>query len=297
MSVLVRVPGTTANLGPGFDCLGLALKLYNQIRVTRTSGPSVVITSPVPDAARAGAAALVTEAANATFQRARRGKFGFEIAITGDVPLARGLGSSVTARLGCVAGLNALLGEPLDRQSVLDIVTELEGHPDNAAPAVWGGFTAAGIVDGEVRVQRFSVSPSATFVTLVPDFEVPTPAARKLVPGQFSKTDTVHSLGRTALITAAFAAGKLEQLQGLFDDRLHQPYRQQLIPQLSAVITAGTRAGAVGGWLSGSGSTIICLALGDRSAAEKVARAMLRHLPGSAVHLLAADRSGFRVSR
>jgi len=293
MTATVRVPATTANLGPGFDCLGLALKLYNRVRVSRQSGPEISITSPIAEDARPGATRMLTEAAAAFFLRARRKSFGFEIAITGEVPLARGLGSSVTARLGCVAALNLLAGEPLDRQALLEVVTTLEGHPDNAAPAVYGGFTAAGLVGKEVRVQRFRISPAAVFVTLIPDFEVPTPEARKLVPGQFSKADTVHSLGRSALITGAFASGKLEQLRGLFDDRLHQPYRTALIPQLPAVIAAGEKAGAVGGWLSGSGSTIICLVIDGPTTANRVARAMQRQLPGAALHLLGADPRGF----
>lgn len=295
MTVTVRVPATTSNLGPGFDCLGLALKLHNRIQVTRTTDRSVVITSPLPDAARAGATAMLADAAGALFLRAGRKEFGFEIAITGDVPLARGLGSSVTARLGCAAALNALLGEPLDRPALLEVVARLEGHPDNTAPAVYGGFTAAGMVGDRVRVQRFPVTSKASFVTLIPPFEVPTPEARKLVPLQFSKADTVHSLGRSALITGAFASGNLEGLRGLFDDRIHQPYRQQLIPQLSSVIVAGEKAGAVGGWLSGSGSTIICLSLGGRSAALRVANAMQRVVPGGRVILLGADSRGYGV--
>lgn len=297
MTATVRVPATTANLGPGFDCLGLALRLYNRVRVTRVPGDAVTITSPIPDDARAGATRMLAEAAAALFQRARRKPFGFEISITGDVPLARGLGSSVTARLGCVAALNALLGEPLDRPALLEVVTRLEGHPDNGAPAVYGGFTAAGMVGDAVRVQRFPVSPRARFVTLIPPFEVPTPEARKLVPSTFSKADTVHSLGRSALITGAFASGDLEQLRGLFDDRLHQPHRTVLIPQLGAVIGAGEKAGAVGGWLSGSGSTIICLVTRGDGVAQKVAKAMLRELPGSRVHVLAADARGHVVER
>ena len=301
MTVTVRVPATTANLGPGFDCLGLALKLYNHVQVTRPQSrrrdTTAVITSPIAEPARAGATAMLTDAATAFFRRARRKAFGFEIAITGEVPLARGLGSSVIARLGCVAALNALVGEPLDRPALLEIVTALEGHPDNAAPAVYGGFTAAGMVGGEVRVQRFRISPKAVFVTLIPQFEVPTPAARKLVPAQFSKADTVHSLGRCALITGAFANGNLQQLRGLFDDRIHQPYRTQLIPQLPAVIAAGEKAGAIGGWLSGSGSTLICLVDQGPTTARRVATAMSRALPGAVLHLLGADPRGYTVHR
>ncbi|MBN9689458.1 MAG: homoserine kinase [Verrucomicrobia bacterium] len=291
-SASVRVPGTTANLGPGFDTLGLALNLYNRITVTKAAGRAITITSPISEDSRGPATAMLTEAAKAFFKASRQPAFGFQIAITGDVPLARGLGSSVTARLGCVAALNQLTKEPLTREDLFQLVTRLEGHPDNAAPALWGGFTASTLVGTEARAIRFPVSAKAHFVTLIPNFEVSTPAARKLVPLQFSKADTVHCLTRVALITAAFASGNLEALRGCFDDRIHQPYREQLIPPLSRVIRAGEKAGAIGGWLSGSGSTIICLTLQNP---EAVAVAMHRVLPDSAVHLLAADRHGLKI--
>jgi homoserine kinase len=287
----VRVPGTTANLGSGFDTLGLALTIYNQVTVTRSTD-GVRILSPISEGARAGATAMLTEASKAFFDTSKAASFGFEISITGDVPLARGLGSSVTARLGCVAALNQLSGEPLSRGDLLDLVTELEGHPDNAAPAVYGGVTASGVVRGAVRCVRFPVAQRLKFVTLIPDFEISTPEARRLVPMQFSKRDTVHSLNRTALITAAFAAGDYEALRGCFDDCLHQPYREALLPQLSAVLRAGEASGAIGGWLSGSGSTIIAITLGD---VAPVAEAMQRELPGSTMVTLTADDSGLKV--
>ncbi len=287
----VRVPGTTANLGSGFDTLGLALTIYNRVTVTR-SADGVRILSPIAEAARADATGMLAEAARAFFNRSKSTPFGFEISITGDVPLARGLGSSVTARLGCVAALNQLVGEPLSRGDLLDLVTGLEGHPDNAAPAVYGGFTASGVVEGSVRCVRFPVAQGLKFVTLIPAFEISTPEARRLVPMQFSKRDTVHSLNRTALITAAFAAGDYGALRGCFDDCLHQPYREALLPQLSAVLRAGEAAGAIGGWLSGSGSTIIAITLGD---VDPVAEAMQQELPESAVVILTPDNSGLKV--
>ncbi len=293
-SMTVQVPGTTANLGPGFDTLGLALQLYNRSTVTRRAGRGVRITSPIAEEARAGATAMLTEAGRLFFRRSKTAAFGFDIALNGDVPIARGLGSSVTARLGCVAALNALCQEPLDRQALFQLVSDLEGHPDNAAPAVFGGFTASSLVGKEARTVRFPVSRSAWFVTLIPNFEVSTPMARQLVPQSYSKADTVHSLTRVALITAAFASGNLEALRGCFDDRIHQPYREELIPPLSRVIRAGERAGAIGGWLSGSGSTIMCLTLEHP---ERVAAAMRRQLPDSTVHLLRADQSGYRTVR
>lgn len=291
-SATVRVPGTTANLGSGFDTLGLAVALHNRAKVTRREKRGAIITSPIPDDARPGATAMFDTAAAAFFKKAKQRPFGFEVHISGDVPMARGLGSSVTARLGCVAGLNALTGSTLDRQALLEIVSALEGHPDNAAPAVFGGFTVAGFVGKEVRCIRIPLKRDVRFVTLIPNFEVSTPEARKLVPLEFSKGDTVHSLNRSSLITAAFASGDYDALRGCFDDRVHQPYRAKLIPQLDSVIAAGVKAGAIGGWLSGSGSTIMCLAT-DRF--ESVAGAMLKKLPGSQVHILKPDNEGLRV--
>lgn len=293
-SVSLRVPGSTSNLGPGFDSLGVALRVYNRVQVTPTSSKSPRITSPIAEESRDAATQLVAVAARAYFRRARQRPFGFEIHLSGNVPIARGLGSSVTVRLGTIAALNEFAEAKLTRNDLFQIVADLEGHPDNAAPATFGGFTASGMIDGTARGIRLPVNPRFRFVTLIPNFEVPTPEARRLVPASFSKADTIHNLTRTALITAGFARGDAEALRGVFGDRMHQPYRQTLIPPLTKVIRAGERAGAVGGWLSGSGSTIICLAPVPESA-DAIAKAMLRALPGSQVLTLAADTTGFRI--
>jgi homoserine kinase len=289
----VRIPGTTANLGSGFDTLGLAVALYNRATVGRRSDRRVEITSPIAEDARAGALAMLEEAAAAFFKKTRAPRFGVDLHLAGEVPIARGLGSSVTARLGCVAGLNALAGSPLDRQGLLEVVAALEGHPDNAAPAVFGGFTAAGFVGSEVRCIRVPLPSQIRLVTLIPNFEVSTPEARKRVPQTFSKADTIHILNRASLVTAAFATGRLESLRGCFDDRIHQPYRAPLIPGMDAILAAGVKAGAIGGWLSGSGSTLMCLALENP---EAVATAMQRKMPKAAVHILKPDNAGLKVS-
>ncbi len=292
-SATVRIPGTTANLGSGFDTLGLAVALYNRATVRRRSDRRVEITSPIAEDARAGALAMLEEAAAAFFKKTRSQHFGVDLHLAGDVPIARGLGSSVTARLGCVAGLNALAGSPLDRQGLLEVVAALEGHPDNAAPAVFGGFTAAGFVGSEVRCIRVPLPSRIRLVTLIPHFEVITPEARKRVPQTFSKADTIHILNRASLVTAAFTTGRLENLRGCFDDRIHQPYRAALIPGMDAILAAGVKAGAIGGWLSGSGSTLMCLALDNP---EAIATAMQRKMPKAAVHILKPDNAGLKVS-
>lgn len=290
----IRVPGTTSNLGSGFDTLGLALRIYNHVTVEPCDGRRVGITSPISEDARDGATRMVAEAARYFFKRTRKPAFGFSIAITGDVPVARGLGSSTTVQLGLLAALNELTGAGLDKQGVFELVNVLEGHPDNCAPATFGGFTVAGPVGKGVRVLRFPVPRQARFVTLVPDFEVKTSDARRLLPAEYPKADLVHSLNRVALVSSAFASGNLAALRDLFDDRVHQPWRTPLIPQLPKVIQAGVRAGAIGGWLSGSGSTIMCLTLAEP---ERVANAMQRQLPNSRIHLLAADTAGYTVAR
>ncbi|MEI6350173.1 MAG: homoserine kinase [Verrucomicrobiota bacterium] len=256
-SVITRVPATTANLGPGYDCLGVALRLYNRVTVRRGN--------PNPHSMAAKAAALF-------FKTAELKPFEFHWQICGDIPQSRGLGSSVTVRLGILHGLNELAGGPLEREEIFMLCSELEGHPDNAAPAEFGGFTVA----SAESCLAFPVSPKLKFVLLIPDFEVSTPEARKVLPADLQHELAVVSAGNAARITAAFASGQYEALSGAFEDYLHQPFRQPLIPFLPDVIGAGEEAGAIGGYLSGSGSTIACVTL---ETAEAVAAAMQKALP------------------
>lgn len=293
-SVTVRVPASTSNLGPGFDTLGVALKLYNFVRILPAGSKGIRLVSPIEPTKHDGALAMVSEAAALFFKRTRQTAFGFEVSLKSQVPLSRGLGSSATLRLGVIAGLNELTGAGLDRHRLLALATELEHHPDNAAPAALGGFTAAGFVDGGVRCLRFPVRPRLKFVILIPRYEVSTSKARQLIPTTFTRADTVHNLNRSALITAAFASQTYEALGGVLDDRVHEPYREQLIPELRRVIKAGEKAGAIGGWLCGSGPAIVCVTVQKPDA---VARAMRRPLPNSEVRVLAADNEGIKVLR
>jgi homoserine kinase len=292
-SVTVRVPASTSNLGSGFDTLGLALELYNTIRV-RIAGKGVVLVGRMGEEQRAGDFAMARDAAKLFFRRTRRRRFGIEVVVQGEVPAARGLGYSATVRVGVVAALNKLAGARLDRDELLQLATALEGHPDNASPAIFGGFTVSGMVKGEVCCLHFPVSPKARFVVLIPRFKISTKKALRLMPSSYSKADTAHALSRASVITAAFAGGELELLRGMFDDRVHQPYRERLIPQLSKVIRAGEKAGAIGGFLSGSGSSIVCVTLRKGTA---VANAMQRQLSASEIRALPAANRGFEIVR
>jgi homoserine kinase len=274
--VTVRVPASTSNLGPGFDCLGVALRIYNDVIVTPGGK------SPLPAIARA--------AADLFFQRTRCAPFSFSISIKGDVPSSRGLGGSVTVRLGVLLAMNFLSGNRLDRSSIFQLCAQLEGHPDNAAPAVFGGFT----VVREENVQRFHVSTALSFVLLIPNFEVETSAARKILPSQITCAAAIKNSANSSAITAAFASGNYQNLQGAFRDHLHQPYRTKLIPFLPHVITAAEKAGALGAFLSGSGSTIAAVTLTNP---EKVAEAMHRKVENHIARMVivSADHRGARL--
>jgi homoserine kinase len=276
-SATIRVPATTANLGPGFDCLGIALALANHVTVQR-------------DAAQT-AEGMAAEAATLFWKASGAGEFAFRWSIAGDVPRSRGLGSSVTVRLGLLHGLNELAGRPLDARRLFELCAELEGHPDNAAPAAFGGFAVSKAGAAPISAP---VEESLRFVLLIPDFEVATPEARRVLPAMLDRRRAVESCVNACRITAAFLTRDYAALRGAFADHLHQPHRQPLIPFLPKVIAAGETAGALGGWLSGSGSTICCLTFDDP---ERVAAAMLSAAdsPGAKTIVTTADNTGVQV--
>lgn len=279
-SVTFRVPGSTSNLGSGFDTIGLAVDLFCDVTVRV--------------AARNVGHEIGLEAADSFFKATKRKPFCVEVFSEGTLPHGRGLGASAALRAGVCAGLNFLTRAKLGRQALLNLVTELEGHPDNASPALLGGATISGMVGGEVRCLRFEVSKRLKLVTLIPDFRVATEEARRLLPKSYSRADAAHALNRSALIAAALASQDYRALAGVFDDRFHQTHRLPLVPQLDEVVRAGVEAGAIGGFLSGSGSAIMCLALEN---AEGVGEAMKGQMRGAEVFVLGADNRGIRGAK
>ena len=272
----IRIPATSANLGPGFDCLGVALDLHNRVSVARGG-------TGQPDP-------MVMEAAAAYFRHSGRGGFDFAWSIEGDIPRSRGLGSSVAVRLGILHGLNEIDGRPLDGSTLYRICADLEGHPDNAAPAAFGGFTAAR-PDGIYF--RCGISPELRFVLLIPDHEIDTDSSRGVLPAEINRADAVRSVAHAALITAAFASRDYHLLRGSMRDWLHEPYREKTNPHLRPAVEAGIGAGALGGYLSGSGSAVCCIALEN---AERIAEAMRTVLPAARTMILGADNTGVRVA-
>jgi homoserine kinase len=291
----VRVPASTSNLGPGFDCLGLALQIYNTVTLTRSD-----VAKP--------AHGMIAETAAAFFQRATGGKvapFGFEARIEGDIPISRGLGSSVTVRLGVLMALAELVADsfPVTREQLLTLLIELEGHPDNAVPSFLGGFAvcahASADPDDGFVYTRVPVKPELSFVTLVPDLKLSTETARGLLPKEVPFRHAVDNAQRTARIATAFALGDYAALRGMFVDHLHQPYRRVLIPGFDAILAAAQDAGALGSFLSGAGSCLMALTLEGE---EAISAAMLEAakkagLPSPRVIVLKADNEGAQVVR
>jgi homoserine kinase len=236
-------------------------------------------------------APIAAKAADLFFKRTKRRRFAFSCAATEKIPRSRGLGSSATIRLGILHGLNELTRRPLDRLSIFQLCAELEGHPDNAAPSSLGGFTVA---RGK-NVQRFQVSARLKFVLLIPDFEIQTSAARQILPEEIPHPDAVASAGNACAITGAFASGDYENLRGAFIDHFHQPFRARLIPLLPRVVAAAEKTGALGAFLSGSGSAICAVTLRD---ARKVAAAMQRatRSTSSRAMITTADNRGVQIS-
>jgi homoserine kinase len=274
--VTVRVPASTSNLGPGFDCLGVALCLYNSVTVVRGDG---ALSLP-----------LVAEAARLFFRQAQTSPFPFSCTMSDNVARARGLGSSATVRAGVLLALNELTGRPLARSSIFELCAELEGHPDNAAPALFGGFT----VVKDRSVQRFDVSSRLRFVLLIPELHISTPVARKILPQKVGRAAAVESCANACFITAAFASKNYATLTGAFRDGLHQPFRKKLMPFLPAVIAAAEKAGALGGFLSGSGSTTAALTM---TSPKKIGDAMRKAAGRVPVRIVVttADNRGAQV--
>lgn len=277
--VRVRVPGTSANCGPGFDCLGLACTVYNdlELRLTREPGLSITMTGEGATNIPCDNRNIVWRSAQYLLEKAGKDKEyrGAVIHMENRVPLSRGLGSSATAIVAGLTAANALIGNPFNRREILQFATDIEGHPDNVAPAIFGGFTVNAVTNG--RVDCFSFLPRfrMKFVVAVPNFPLSTRMARKVLPTEVPMKDAIFNIGRASMLVAALTRGNERYLRLGLDDALHQPYRAELIPGMYDVFKAARRAGAVGATLSGAGPCLIAYVLERRHAEEAVGKAML----------------------
>jgi homoserine kinase len=303
--VTVRVPGSTSNCGAGFDSLGLALTVYNRVSLRRLDiGEGRVpgqAWAPQPERESDGRAQEMVEAAAKAFGiLARVGGFGFSYRIEGEVPPARGLGSSITVIGGVLAGLNVLSGGPLTREQLVAIATHLEGHPDNAAAGLLGGFCVARCEPEKndyLGTIRITIPNTLRFVVCSPSVELLTKESRGVLPATLPYGDAVKSINSAAYVVAAFATGDYGRLRDAVSDFMHEPYRLPKIVGGREAIVAGVKAGAYTGWLSGSGSSVLCVCEAGSAAAVGAAMAAAFTAVGvpSKVRDLAADNVGYVV--
>ncbi|HEV8662121.1 MAG TPA: homoserine kinase [Candidatus Methylomirabilis sp.] len=300
-TVTVRVPASTANLGPGFDSLGLALTLYNTASLAIRQDGEVRITVEGQGRGRLdreGKGSLVARAAVAAFRYLGAEPPGLDIALQNEIPLRRGLGSSGTAILSGIAGAAALQGRTLAAEETLRLALPFEGHPDNLAPSLLGGLVASGLADGHVLAVRVPLRAPLKAVAVIPDRELPTAEARRVLPGQVPREDAVFNVTRTALLVAALATGQYACLPEASRDRLHQPYRASLLPGLEEVCEAARKAGALAAFLSGAGSTVLALVAEGGEGVGEAMRRLWRDRFGvtARICLLEVDTEGLRVA-
>ena len=294
LAVTVSVPATTANLGPGFDCLGLALTLYQRVTMTALAVPALEISARGEDAEKipTDASNLVLQSAELVFTRLGRRPPGLRIEQENEIPIGSGLGSSSSAVLAGMFGANALLGTPLTQAEILQMATDLEGHPDNVAPAVHGGLIL-GVQGPEGLIVEPITVPPLQVVVVLPAVMLLTSEARAALPREVPLQDAIFNSSRVALLVRALAAGQLDKLAVAMDDRLHQPYRLPLIPGLAEAFAAARAAGAAGVAISGAGPSIIAFAAqGHQAIGEAAAAAFAAQGLPSRMWLLKVDTRG-----
>jgi homoserine kinase len=256
--VIVRVPATTANLGPGFDSLGLALDLWNETEFSQAGRKklNVTIEGEGADSLPLDESNAIVMAALQLYKLCGKKPTGLTICCRNRIPLISGMGSSSAALVTGMLGANTLLGNPFPQNEIMTMATQLEGHPDNVVPAMLGGLVASAIRSGEVVSRKLLVSPMAITVVF-PDFYFPTKAAREILPEYVLRQDAIYNLSRAVLVIKAFELGDLALLGEVMEDSLHQPYRLPLIPGALDAMEAARKSGAAGVALSGAGPSLI----------------------------------------
>ncbi|MCR5120821.1 MAG: homoserine kinase [Ruminococcus sp.] len=295
MKIKIRIPATSANLGAGFDALGLALTYYNYVemeecdRVDISSADGATIPTDERN--------LIYVSAKDLFEVCGKKLDGLRLVQTNTIPMARGLGSSSACIVAGLIGANTLLGSPLTTDDLVDLAAQIEGHPDNTAPALLGGIVTA-VFDGRrVHWVKQEVYTKLKFVAIIPDFELKTEDARACLPKEVPHRDAVYNLSRAALFSASLLTGKFENLRTAVHDKLHQPYRMELIPRCREVFDIAYTHGAYGVYISGAGPTVMAIVDEENEFFAGKMRFSLTNagLSGWSVHEFRIDNEGTKL--
>jgi homoserine kinase len=263
----VNVPASTANLGPGFDTLSLALDLYNDFTF-RVTKDGLKINQTNSNKLPEDSTNLVYKSFCEAFKFLKKSPPGIEVDINCNIPLSAGLGSSASAVVSGLLAANHLMGNELKKSDILSLATKIEGHPDNCAAAIYGGLTISVSSDDNVYVSQFPWPKELLIVVVTPDFELPTRISRELLPANLTYGDATFNVSRTAYLLSCLLNKDFEGLKIGFQDRLHQPFRKDLIPGMDTIFSAAIKAGAYGATLSGAGPTLAAFTIGKEKAEQ-----------------------------
>ncbi len=294
--IKIRIPATSANLGSGFDSLGVALDMYNYVHIEEAD---------VIDISSADDIEVPTDENNLIYWSAQRlymecGKKlpGLKIVQENNIPMTRGLGSSSACIAAGLIGANRFLGSPMSTHDLVNLACRIEGHPDNTTPALLGGLVTSAMENGRVYSVSVPVAQHIRFGVFIPPFELKTEVARKALPGEYTREDAVYNLSRSSLMTAALFSGSLENLRVAVQDSLHQPYRKKFINGIDTVFRISYELGSYGTYISGAGPSIIAII--DDTLVDQFNKYALSHLESHGVDgwkftVLSADGEGARV--
>jgi homoserine kinase len=258
--IKVRVPATSANMGPGFDSLGVALQLYNYVTVEEIdSGIEIEILDSSKKFLPQNEKNLVYRAMKEVFEKAKYSPSGIKLTLESFIPVTRGLGSSSAGIVGGLYAANLLSGKPFSKEELLRMAVMLEGHADNVTPAMMGGFTVSVLQHGKHHFVSHKLKDDLRFAAIIPDFPLATKKARAILPRFVSHRDAVYNTGHSSLLAASLISGDYSNIRVAVGDRLHQYYRKNLIPSMDELFNICYRNGALGVYLSGAGPTLIAI--------------------------------------
>lgn len=271
--IKIKVPASTSNLGPGFDTLSLALDLYNEFTFTITK-EGLVINQQNSNKLPENSTNLVYRSFCEAFKKLKKSPPGIKLDINCQIPLSAGLGSSASAVVSGLLAANVLLDNALKKEEILSLATKLEGHPDNCAAAIYGGLTVSVTSDDIVYVSCFPWPKELLIVTVTPDFELPTSISRELLPAKVSYGDAAFNVSHLAYLLSSLFNKDWNGLKIGFQDKLHQPFRKDLVPGMEAVLMEAIKSGAYGATLSGAGPTLAAF-VNDKKKAETIGNNMV----------------------
>ena len=289
----IKVPATSANMGPGFDCVGVALELYNELWVEETDGGIDISSADGRDIPK-GEKNLIYTTIKGFYDREGLKLPGVKIVQKDSIPMTRGLGSSAACIVGGLLAANAMSGRNYTVDRLALMAAELEGHPDNSNPALMGSMVVSAMHDGEMSRIKINVPENLTFGVLIPNFALSTAESRSVLPKEYTRAQAVFNSSRTGLLIAAMMTGNLEALRVAVDDEIHQPYRKKLIRNYDDIFEKARENGSLAEYLSGAGPTLMTLITDEKAEKyEKEMTAFLKTLPDKwELKLLKPDTRG-----